>query len=159
MKLNLGCGRDNWKDGYINCDIIEPYDQYIDLTSYPWPFETDSADAIHMNHVLEHMPDAWKTMSEICRVLKKGGQFTGQVPYAYSNCAFIHPQHYHYYLDKSFEIYSRYFPIRVVKVELINFHVSVGNRIRNLIPRPIRYALRYFVPNMFDIVEFKMERI
>lgn len=39
------------------------------------PFEVSSFDVILANHVLYHVPDVDKAISEICRVLKSGGRF------------------------------------------------------------------------------------
>lgn len=39
------------------------------------PFEDESFDAIIANHVLYHVPDRTKALSEICRVLRPGGRF------------------------------------------------------------------------------------
>ncbi len=68
MKLNLGCGNDV-RNGYINCDngssnqlLANAKILKVDLLEFPWPFESNSADEILMNHVLEHMPDAYAVM-------------------------------------------------------------------------------------------------
>lgn len=44
--------------------------------------EDDTFDWILCNHVLEHIPDDSKAMSELFRVLKPGGQAILQVPYS-----------------------------------------------------------------------------
>jgi len=45
-------------------------------------FADQSFDVVIANHVLEHIPDDLKAMSEIFRVLKKGGVAILQVPYS-----------------------------------------------------------------------------
>jgi SAM-dependent methyltransferase len=50
----------------------------IDVT--PPPYHTASVDAVICNHVLEHVPDDRKAMSEIRRVLKPRGWALLQVP-------------------------------------------------------------------------------
>lgn len=45
-------------------------------------FADQSFDVVIANHVLEHIPDDLKAMSEIYRVLKKGGSAILQVPYS-----------------------------------------------------------------------------
>lgn len=37
-------------------------------------------DAVHMSHVLEHMPDPWATLLEIHRILRPGGVLAIEVP-------------------------------------------------------------------------------
>ena len=44
------------------------------------PFQNDSFDAVICNHVLEHVPDDRKALSELWRVMKPGGWASLQVP-------------------------------------------------------------------------------
>ncbi|MBT8269766.1 MAG: methyltransferase domain-containing protein, partial [Bacteroidia bacterium] len=44
------------------------------------PFDDDSYDFIICNHVLEHIPDDRKAMSELLRILKPGGRAILQIP-------------------------------------------------------------------------------
>ncbi len=50
----------------------------IDITNAP--FGDDEFDVIICNHVLEHIPEDWKAMREIYRMLKPGGWAILQVP-------------------------------------------------------------------------------
>ncbi len=83
MKLNLGCG-DDVRDGYVNVDFREthPSVMQVDLSKFPWPFETDSADEIMMLDFLEHFPYASTAfiLLECFRVLKPDGTVVIQVP-------------------------------------------------------------------------------
>ena len=54
----------------------------IDITQIP--LDCNSVDFILCNHVLEHIPDDKMAMSELCRVLKKGGCAILQVPIDYN---------------------------------------------------------------------------
>ena len=81
MKLNLGCGPDI-RPGYINVDgsynlLLKPSAEIVvhDLNQFPWPFPDNCADEILMWHVLEHLPDTFKVVTEVKRILKKGGKF------------------------------------------------------------------------------------
>ena len=56
----------------VKCDIMD------------MPFEDDSFDVIFCNHVLEHVEDDNKAMSELYRVLKPGGFGIFQVPIDYT---------------------------------------------------------------------------
>lgn len=83
MKLNLGCG-DDIRPGYTNVDFRKtgPEVLEVDLSVFPWPFETGSADEIMMLDFLEHFPYA-KTnqiLMECYRVLKPGANLVVQVP-------------------------------------------------------------------------------
>lgn len=64
---------------YTTADLNDPgVDVKIDITDIPYPDNT--FDVIFCNHVLEHVPDDRKAMSEILRVLKPGGWASLQVP-------------------------------------------------------------------------------
>ena len=74
---------------YIPCDLFpESYNfngkikvQKVDITKIP--FEEDYFDVILCNHVLEHIPDDIQAMTELYRVMKKGGWGIFQVPIGY----------------------------------------------------------------------------
>ena len=66
---------------YINADLITfQADSQMDATAIP--LEGGSVDFIICNHVLEHIPNDKKAMSEFYRVLKLGGAALLQVPMA-----------------------------------------------------------------------------
>lgn len=52
----------------------------MDITNIQYP--ENSFDAIICNHVLEHIPDDYKAMSELYQVLKPGGWAILQVPFS-----------------------------------------------------------------------------
>lgn len=65
---------------YVTTDLNSPIaDVKADICDLP--FEDDSFDFIICNHVLEHIPDDQKAISELFRVLRKGGTAVLQVPY------------------------------------------------------------------------------
>ncbi len=67
---------------YLSADLDSPLAMIkMDITDIPYPAE--SFDAILCSHVLEHVPDDRKAMSEMLRVLKPGGWAILQVPIAY----------------------------------------------------------------------------
>lgn len=64
---------------YLSADLFSPIvDVKADLLDLPFPDET--FDVVFCNHVLEHIEDDRKAMSELFRVLKKGGWGIVQVP-------------------------------------------------------------------------------
>ena len=64
---------------YVTADICPRHATVqMDITQIQFP--EDSFDAIICNHVLEHIPDDQKAMSELYRVLKPGGWAILQVP-------------------------------------------------------------------------------
>ncbi len=64
---------------YITVDLYSPIaDVKADITALP--FEDDSFDVILCNHVLEHIENDRKAMSELYRVMKPGGYGIFQIP-------------------------------------------------------------------------------
>jgi SAM-dependent methyltransferase len=67
-------------DGYITADIESPLAK-VKMDIHQIPFEENTFDVVLCNHVLEHVADDIKAMSEIKRVLKPGGWAIMQVPF------------------------------------------------------------------------------
>ncbi|HZJ21259.1 MAG TPA: methyltransferase domain-containing protein [Pricia sp.] len=64
---------------YTTTDLNSPLaDVKADICNLP--FENETFDVILCNHVLEHIPDDTKAMSEMHRVLKEGGWGIFQIP-------------------------------------------------------------------------------
>ena len=67
---------------YVTCDLDSPIaDVKADIQGLP--FENDAFDVIFCNHVLEHVDDDKKALSELFRVMKPGGWGILQVPIRY----------------------------------------------------------------------------
>lgn len=65
---------------YTTTDLNSPIaDVKADICNLP--FGDNQYDVIFCNHVLEHIPDDFKAMQELYRVLKPGGMAVLQVPY------------------------------------------------------------------------------
>lgn len=67
---------------YITADIESPLAK-VKMDIHEIPFEDNSIDIIFCNHVLEHVEDDRKALSEIRRVLKQGGWAILQIPFFY----------------------------------------------------------------------------
>lgn len=67
-------------DRYITADIESPLAK-VKMDIHKIPFNTNTFDVVLCNHVLEHVRDDIKGMTEICRVLKPGGFAILQVPF------------------------------------------------------------------------------
>jgi SAM-dependent methyltransferase len=64
---------------YTTTDLNSPLaDVKADICNLP--FEENSFDVILCNHVLEHIPDDYKAMQELYRVMKPGGWGVFQIP-------------------------------------------------------------------------------
>ena len=80
-------------DQYITADIESPLAK-VKMDIHQIPFPENTFDAVLCNHVLEHVQDDIKAMSEINRVLKPGGFAIMQVP-------FFNPVQEHTFEDNS----------------------------------------------------------
>jgi SAM-dependent methyltransferase len=67
-------------DTYITADIESPLAK-VKMDIHQIPFDANYFDVVLCNHVLEHVQDDIKAMSEIARVLKPGGWAILQVPF------------------------------------------------------------------------------
>jgi len=107
MKLHLGCGHDI-KKGWINHDLLQldGVDIVHDLTVFPWPWDNEQFSEIHMDNVLEHLPETTRTMEELSRIMKSGGRLFIGVPYWNSFEAWGDPTHKKGFSEESFEFYD-----------------------------------------------------
>ena len=59
---------------------LQVYKKCLVANVYNLPFQDDSFKTVFSNSVIEHIPDLSKAISEMSRVLKKGGMFVITVP-------------------------------------------------------------------------------
>ena len=64
---------------YTTADLISPWAD-IKMDVHEIPYEENSFDVVICNHVLEHVDDDLKVMSEFYRILKTNGWGIFQVP-------------------------------------------------------------------------------
>lgn len=83
LKLNLGSGRRNIGNDWVNVDKYQHPNVKVvyDLNFMPYPFKDESVDQIYMNHVLEHLENPYEVMLECYRILKFGGTIEIIVPH------------------------------------------------------------------------------
>jgi SAM-dependent methyltransferase len=89
--LDAGCGIKpyrNWfkqVDEYIGLDVVLGEDVDVVISSeQPWPFTDEYFDVILSSQVLEHVEYLEFTLSEMSRVLKRGGQIVLSCPFIYN---------------------------------------------------------------------------
>lgn len=69
---------------YVTGDLNSPWaDHHFDVHAIP--FDDDSFDVLMANHLMEHVDDDYKVLSEFYRVLKPGGWGILQVPIDWNN--------------------------------------------------------------------------
>jgi hypothetical protein len=112
MKYNLGCGT-NKKKGYLNVDKYEVFDpdKIIDLEIFPWNIESNSADEIVLNHVLEHIGETTdcflNIMKELYRVSKPFAKIHINVPHPYSYNFIVDPTHVRKITEETMYMFSK----------------------------------------------------
>lgn len=108
MILNLGCGRmihpdrvnvDSWAGNGV--DVV------CDLDSFPWPWADGEGDAIHAEHIFEHVEHPLEFMREAWRVLRPGGVLHLVVPHFQSPNAFTDPTHRRFCTHDTFRYWVR----------------------------------------------------
>lgn len=109
------------KDNYITADIESPLAK-IKLDVHDMPFPDNSFDVTFCNHVMEHVKDDIKAMSEIYRVLKPGGFAIIQIPEfhpmpekTYEDVSIIDPKEreQHFGQDDHVRLYGKDYPDRL----------------------------------------------
>jgi SAM-dependent methyltransferase len=91
-KLNLGCGRFK-KPGFLNVDFdaaAEP-DRVQNLDAIPYPFPSGHFARIEADHVLEHLHEPFRVMTELHRLLQSDGRLVVRVPHF--SRGFTHADH------------------------------------------------------------------
>lgn len=94
MKIDLGCGK-KFHPGVTRVDMYPGNhpDIIADITKPIFELPDGCAEQVICHHVLEHLPEIedWRlVMTEMARLLKKGGTFEIRVPHPSHDCAMIH---------------------------------------------------------------------
>ena len=140
----------NWD--YTTTDLYSPLaDIKADICALP--FEDETYDLILCNHVLEHIPDDHKAMSELYRVLKKGGTLIAQVPLEEGRLKSFEDDSI---TDKKkrTEIFGQYDHVRLYgmdyyqRLESIGFQTEAVDFLKELSEEEI---IRYAIPKKEDI--------
>jgi ubiquinone/menaquinone biosynthesis C-methylase UbiE len=101
--LVLGCGKKGFEskdsDTVITVDINPNVgaDVIHNLDQFPYPFQDNEFDQIHLDNVLEHLTDIIAVMEELHRISKPNSKITIIVPYFRSIWAHLDPTHKHFF--------------------------------------------------------------
>jgi len=103
IKLNVGCGADINREGYIGIDAEDWGQQHVmDIEKTALPYADDSVDEILCQHVLEHICHPINVINEFWRVLKPDGKLTIIVPHMENPKAYV-IDHTAYFNEHSFD--------------------------------------------------------
>lgn len=94
MKLHVGAGREDRREGWTNLDIADwdGVDIVADITDHI-PLEDDTVEEMLASHVIEHIADPLAAFQELWRVAKDGCTIEVHVPYGTSDLAWTDPTH------------------------------------------------------------------
>ncbi len=105
-----GCTTLDLEGGDIICDLNEGI-----------PLPDNSVGVLNASHLVEHLNDKHKIMSEIYRVLADGGWAFIEVPSTDGRGAFQDPTHVSYWNENSFWYYTRKDKARFIRNDTIRF--------------------------------------
>lgn len=119
MKLNLGCGGKRVQ-GYVGVDkyLTPAVDVRADLAE-TLPFESNSADEILLDNVIEHVMDIPALMREMHRVCRDGAIVRILTPHFTSLSSWRDPTHVHHLSYFSLDHFTR---------EQVAHYTSAGHR-------------------------------
>ena len=115
LKINLGSGNDPLP-GHVNVDMLDRDDVDVvhNLMDFPYPFDSNSADAIKAIDVIEHLdhytddkrPTIMAFIEECHRILQPGGELYIQAPGWDSELFKIDPTHVRGFHINSFDFFD-----------------------------------------------------
>lgn len=136
--LDVGCGVNKF-EGAVGLDYNADTDADVihDLGQFPYPFPDNEFDKIVSYHVIEHVPDVMKLITELYRITRHGGIISFVTPH-YTNPDWpsdpTHRNHFNSYSFNTFVPEKREFKfytnvnLRPVKVyvTLLNLWRALG---------------------------------
>ena len=105
--LDLGVGRAKMP-GAVGLDWVRlpGVDVVANVTAGHLPFRDNSFDAIHANHILEHIDDLAALLGELHRVCRPAGRIYVLVPYFTCVGAFGDPTHVRFFTYYTFDHFT-----------------------------------------------------
>jgi SAM-dependent methyltransferase len=133
--LDLGCGHEK-VSGAIGLDVVSlpTVDVLADVTGPALPFQDNTFDIIHANHILEHVSDLEKLLGELARIGRPGARIRVTVPYFSCVGAFGDPTHVRFFSYYTFDHYtedpSRHTWFSNVRFGIARRHIGFGRLFR-----------------------------
>jgi SAM-dependent methyltransferase len=107
MQLNLGCGRRPVARAYgVDVVALPGVAVVADLDGVALPFAPDRVERVYLYHVLEHIRDLNRLMTEIHRICQAGAAVIIEVPYYTCVGAFGDPTHVRFFTYETFRFWS-----------------------------------------------------
>ena len=104
--IDLGCGNKKTPGAIgVDMNVRSAADVIHDLDAFPYPFESDTADRVICQDVLEHVSDFVSVMEEIWRIGKPGCYIEVTAPFMSSINYFSDPTHKRAFTSRSFDYF------------------------------------------------------
>jgi SAM-dependent methyltransferase len=105
--LDLGCGARKTTGAFgIDMVALPDVDLVRDLDAVPYPLPESCADAVHLNHVLEHVDSPVRVLEEAWRLARPGARVYIRTPHYSGVYAGIDPTHRRAFSSKSFAYFG-----------------------------------------------------
>jgi SAM-dependent methyltransferase len=105
LRLHVGCGLEVLPD-WVNADV-EPIPGAIRADVHSLPLRDSTFDYVLASHLLEHIPDVKRAITELARVLRPGGTLEIRVP-----------DYRHEYFAEGSEKYRHRYPVLFTRVRV-----------------------------------------
>jgi len=108
MTLDIGCGKRKAEADAVGIDVSpdSAADHVWNLDHYPWPLDSGQFTRIHLSHVIEHLDDPMRAMSEVYRVARDGADVFITTPHFSSHNSYTDPTHKRHLAAGSFEYFT-----------------------------------------------------
>jgi hypothetical protein len=108
MVLDVGCGTRKAEPGAVGIDASprSAADIVWNLDDFPWPLESNTFERVHMSHIVEHVRDVMRTMSEVHRVARNGADVFVTTPHFSSHNSYTDPTHLRHLAGRSFQYFT-----------------------------------------------------
>jgi SAM-dependent methyltransferase len=148
--VDLGCGHNKRQGAFgFDCRKQPGVDALCDI-EVPLPLRNDSADIVHLSHVVEHVRDVLFFMEEVYRICKPGAEVHVAVPYYTSRGAFRDPTHVRYITEDTFQYFEQPtdYGVRTnFRIEAIRYDTRKPFR---YLPEYLRKRCRRYLWNVVD---------
>lgn len=155
--VDLGCGSKK-VSGAIGIDrMAHPGVNIICDFEQSLPLKSNSVDALHASHLLEHISSLIVLMEEIYRVCKPGAGVYITVPYFTSRGAFRDPTHVRYFTEETFQYFQQSVPYGIkANFKIRDVHYKYRTVFR-IFPKFIKNIFRKHLWNVVDELSVSLE--
>jgi SAM-dependent methyltransferase len=154
--LDVGCGASKTPGSLgIDCRAFPGVDVIHDLEVVPWPLESNAFDQVICSHIVEHVSDVGRFMSEVHRVCADGAKVHIDTPHFSSLESWRDPSHRQHLALHSFEFfcadgYLNDGAVFSIEHATLTFRKAFTSRIAaalfRLAPRHYEQNLAYILP-------------